>query len=504
MGFYDKLKEVLDNRKTLTENGAVAFETSGSALVDMNFKVASYRRKEEKEILGDFLKAYTEDPELAVKWMFYAGDVREGLGERRLFKILVKNVLPAHPELVKYIAEYSRFDILMELFDTPAEKIMLEFVSAQLASDIANMAAGKGVSLLGKWLPSVNTSSPKTRVLAHRLCKALDYKPGDYRKTLSALRKVIDVTEVKMCAKEWDKIDYQKVPSKANLNYNSAFLKNDEARRREFLSKLVKGEVKVNAGAIFPHEIVTKYRKDAHYQFDSNLEGAWKNLPARDASKKPMIVVRDGSGSMEYKVDPKSGTTALDIATALSVYFSEHTSEAYADKFITFSTKPQLVDLHGLPNLASKLKTVESYDECSNTNIEAVFDLILDVAVKNHAKQEDIPEILVISDMEFDGCACSNATAKRYGGCSGSMNKTLFENIEKRWNARGYQLPGLVFWNINSRTNAVPIQQNALGVKLVSGFSPNVLGVVMSDQKMALDALKEVLLSDRYKKIVIG
>jgi hypothetical protein len=130
--------------------------------------------------------------------------------------------------------------------------------------------------------------------------------------------------------------------------------------------------------------------------------------------------------------------------------------------------------------------------------------LVLDVAVKNHAKQEDIPEILVISDMEFDGCACSNATANRWGGCQGSMNKTLFETIEKRWNARGYQLPGLVFWNINSRTNAVPVQQNALGVKLVSGFSPNILGVVMSDQKMALDALKEVLLSDRYKKIVIG
>ena len=496
MSFYDSLKKVLDQNEKRTENGAVGYETSGSALVDMNFKVPSYRNAQVQTILNDFLKAYSEDPELAVKWMFYAGDIREGLGERRLFKILVTNVIPMFPHLIPQIAEYSRFDVLEELLGTSAEKAMFDYANAVLTSDLANMKAGKSVTLLGKWLPSINTSSDEKRAHAAQFAKAFGMKPAEYRKTLSALRKYIGVVEVKMCAKEWSDIDYQKVPSKANLKYSDAFLRNDETRRRAFLSALTKGEAKVNSGACFPHDIVAKYRSCRTE--DLLLEGMWKNLPARDASKKPVIVVRDGSGSMCTNVDYRSHVTALDVATALAIYFSEHAHADFKDQFITFSEHPKLISLKNLTSLKDKLVRAYNETECANTNIEAVFDLLLNTAMQSSMKQEDIPEVLIISDMEFDSCVTSNA--KRFA----QTEPNLFKFIAAKWNAAGYDLPGVTFWNVASRTNTVSMQRNKLGVKLLSGFSQNAIEIVMGDEKTPFDALKKVLLSDRYTPITLN
>lgn len=500
MSFYDSLKKVLDQKEQRTENGAVGYETSGSALVDMNFKVPSYRNASVQTILNDFLKAYSEDPELAVKWMFYAGDIREGLGERRLFKILVTNVIPMFPHLIPQIAEYSRFDVLEELLGTSAEKAMFDYANAVLTSDLANMKAGKSVTLLGKWLPSINTSSNEKRAHAAQFAKAFGMKPAEYRKTLSALRKHIGVIEVKMCSKEWSDIDYQKVPSKANLKYNDAFLRNDETRRREFLGALSKGEVKVNSGACFPHDIVAKYHSVRAE--DALLEGMWKNLPARDASKKPVIVVRDGSGSMSSRVDNKSQVTALDVATALAIYFAEHAHADFKDQFITFSEHPKLISLKNLTTLKDKLIRAYREAECANTNIEAVFDLLLTTAKQAGMRQEDIPEVLIISDMEFDSCVETNAN-RGWSPNICQKEPNLFKAIGAKWKAAGYDLPGVTFWNVASRTNTVPMQQNKLGVKLLSGFSQNAIEMVMGDEKTPFDALKKVLLGDRYAPITL-
>ena len=239
---FAEVKKILDNAKSITENGAVGYQTTGKALLDMNYKVSSYRNRSESEILGDFIKALAEDPVLALKWAFYVGDIREGLGERRLFRILIKYILQSRKDLIKYVSEFNRFDSLFVLFDTDAESDMIDFVKNQLSADMKACASGQSVSLLAKWMPSINTSSEQTKALARRFIAALGVNDKQYRKMLSKLRSKIDVTEIKMCSGDWDKIDYQKVPSKANLNYKDAFLRHDEARRREFLSKLENGE----------------------------------------------------------------------------------------------------------------------------------------------------------------------------------------------------------------------------------------------------------------------
>lgn len=501
--FFEAIKKIEDDRKVLTENGAVAYATTGKALLDMNFKVASYRSKTEDEIVNDFLKAYAEDPELAVKWMFYAGDVREGLGERRLFRTLIKHIIPRYKHLLPLIGEYNRFDSLFELFGTDAEKDMLDFVTVQLHKDLEDAKADKSISLLAKWMPSVNTSSKATRDLAHKFIANMGLTEKKYRKMLSALRAKIGVIEKQLCADEWSEVNYESVPSKANLKYKNAFLKHDETRRREFLGKLEKGEAKINSGVLYPHDIAVKYRGGwfggwRTGAYDAALEGLWKNLPNMVDASKPVIVVRDGSGSMGCRVDPNGQTTALDVATALAIYFAERASDAYKDQFITFSEHPKYISLKGLTSLHDKLARAYQETECANTNIEAVFDLLLDVAKKNGVRQEEIPTVLIVSDMEFDGCAVSNDYYRR-----GSVNRTLFENIAAKWQKAGYILPRCVFWNVNSRTGAIPVRENEAGVALVSGFSANICKMVCSNELDPYKALKEVLLADRYASVTL-
>ena len=496
--FYSKMESILNQRTTRTENGAVSFATSGNALVDMNFKVPSYRGATEQTILSDFLAAFAEDPVLALKWMFYAGDVRQGLGERRLFKILVKNVLPKYKHLIKLIPEYSRWDIVTELFGTPAEDDAIALIKTQLDADLKALKANKPISLLGKWMPSVNTSSKETVAKAHKLCQALDMHPAKYRKTLSKLRAYSNVIEVKLCANKWSEIDYQTVPSKANLKYKDSFLKHDEARRREFLGALDKGQVKINSSVAFPHDIVHAYKSREGWhtvpkQYDAALEGMWKNLPKIDMSK-PLIVVRDGSGSMDVTI-PNSQIQAEDVATALAIYCSERNVGGFKNTFITFDDHPSMIKLSDEMTLRDKLARAFKENACGSTNIEATMDLILKTAVASKMKQEDIPDVLIISDMEFNG-----ATTLRYDNSRDRM-KTLFETIGGKFKAKGYKMPGLIFWNVNSRTNAMPLQQNDCGLKLLSGFSQNILKMAMSNKLDPFDVLTYMLLSARYEAI---
>lgn len=304
-----------------------------------------------------------------------------------------------------------------------------------------------------------------------------------------------------MSAHKWDGIDYQRVPSRANLIYNSAFLRHDEDRRREFLSKVERGEARINASVLFPHDIVHKY---GYRGTDATLEALWKNLPDTVQGCGNTIVVADGSGSMSVRVG-KSDVSALEVANSLAIYFAERSSGQFKDNYITFSEHPQLVDLSKGKNLHEKLSIAYSHDEVANTNIEAVFDLILNTAVRKHMEQSELPaNILIISDMEFDSCATCGESRRSSGWGYYDRKRPdarLFDVIAKRYADAGYKLPRLVFWNVNSRTGTIPVNENDLGVALVSGFSPNVAKMVMSGKLDPFDCLLETLNTERYQPI---
>lgn len=492
MGFIDAMEDVLNEKKTLTTNGAVAYRTSGKKLLDFNFAVSAMRNLSESAIAQKFEKVFYEDRMTAVKYLFYVSDVREGLGERKIFRACFDWLAVEQPEIAKavmsLVPEYSRWDNVSRMIESEnVSDVVADIIVNQLTQDLENMKAKKPISLCAKWMQSENASSPKTKAIAKKIRESLKISPRQYRKTLSALRKYLDVVEIKMSSKEWGAIDYEKVPSRANLIYNGAFLKNDEERRREYLASLSKGEAKINASVLQPHEIAYKYRY-AISRTDETLEALWKALPNLGVDN--TLVIRDGSGSMTWGRCGNNGSTPLDVATALAIYMAERNTGDWKDKYITFSARPKIVNLKNCKSLREKIKLSLAESDCSNTNIYATMKLILDTAVKNHMSQEDMPKTIVIcSDMQFDG------RAHNFG-------KSLFDSISDEYKAHGYMLPQICFWNLDGRVSGtIPMQQNDLGLILCSGFSVQILKMFMSGKTDPYDVLLEQLNSERYAPV---
>ena len=497
MDFINKLKSSLDSEfnVSVTENMALGYMTTGKNLLDLNFAVASLRSRPEQEIVDMFIKAYFDDRKTALIWLFYARDVRGGLGERRLFRVVLEYLAKNNEEapvgrLIEIITEYGRCDDLFILFDTRYLTETMEFIKKQMAHDLLAMERGESVSLLAKWLPSINASSMNTKKNGKLVAKMLGMTKKGYRQTLSYMRNYIDIVERKMSTGRFSEIKYEAVPSKANIIYKNAFMRHDEERRKSYLERLKKGETKINASVLYPHEIVHSYVKDGFHQlkpYDETIEQLWKALPDIPALENT-IVVADGSGSMGSPVG-NTNCTALSVANALAIYFAEKSTGQFKDLYITFSTRPQLVDLSKGKNLKEKLQIAFAYNEVANTDIYKVFMLILQTAVTNGMKQADMPKnIVIISDMEFDACA-DNA------------NKRLFHRIAKDYSNYGYRLPRLIFWNVNSRTNTIPVRENEMGVALVSGFSISIAKMIMSLELDPYKCLLDILSDERYNII---
>ena len=500
MSFMSALKQESnsgDLNLSVTENGALGYRTSGKALVDMTFALSSLRQKDDRAVQSMFSAVCAEDIDLAVVWLMWARDVRGGAGERRLFRVCFEYLAREFPEkavkVVRLIAEYGRWDDVVDLFfavdHVDVKKALFDTMSDQLNADLIALRDKKPVSLLAKWLPSISTSSDESRKRARKLALMLGVSPRQYRVSLSALRKHLDVVERKMSAQKWDKINYERVPSKANLLYREAFHRHDPDRRNAFLESLKKDPSKIKASVLFPHEIVSAYMPRGWLTSDAvdeTLEALWKNLPNVFPAKAPsMLVVADGSGSMICG-QPRP----LDVANALAIYFAERLPGPYHDQYITFSSRPQYVDLSGATTLKGRIDIALTHDECSNTNIERTFNLILDTAVKNHLKQEDLPAtILILSDMGFDSAVW------------GRPDKTLFDNIRRSFSNEGYLMPKLAFWNISSRTGTIPVIENELGVALVSGYSPAIIKMVMSGKLSPYDVILDALSDKRYDPV---
>ncbi len=495
----------LSEEYSVTENGAVGYKTTSHPLLDLNFKVSSYRARNEACITADFALAYEVNRMHSVKWLFFLRDIAEGLGERRTFRTCLKYLAEFEPKtasaVLRFIPEYGRYDDLLLFLDTPLRKEVSALLSAQLVKDVQAMQANKPISLLAKWLPSNNTSSEESRRLAKMLMKDFGMSPKLYRTTLSALRAYMDVTEVKMSAGQWSEIDYNKVPAKANLKYDDAFYRRDAERREQYLLDLLYGKAKMNHKGLVPHEIVHEMLHKASKEHSIRiLNLLWKSMAAQGFENEwgleDCIVVADGSGSMYTTVGGSSRLRAIEVCNALAIYFSEQLKGIFKDKAITFSMTPQFIDLSGAETLDQKLKIMFSHCECANTNIEAVFDLLLELAVDNHIPVEMLPkQVLILSDMEFDmasGCYWNSA----------SEVKPLFAVIEEKYRRAGYEMPRLIFWNLCGRSDTIPMVKSDNGLCLLSGFSQNAAKVA-ADRRICdpYEALLKVLDGPRYKKI---
>lgn len=506
----EDIKNELNSELQRTENGALGYATSGKALLDMNFKTSSMRNMSDKDILALFHEAMAEDPKITIKWLFFLRDREQGMGERKSFRIMLKDLCEDRPNLVMklipLVLYYGRWDDLWRLLDSDNAKVfntLIDIVGDQLSTDIQNAQLNKPISLLGKWLPSLSSKKQENRRWAAKIRKALFLSKEEYRNICTSLRKYLDVVEVKMSDKEWSKINYESVPSRANLLYRNAFLRNDAARRAKYLESLQRGETKINAKVLSAADIVHSYCDQSGWynqveSYDESLEQLWKNLPNYMPDGASAIVVSDSSGSMTTRVG-NTNLTAYQVAEALAIYMSERLTGEFKDCFITFSSKPQLLNMSNFKSLHEKLKYYDSEALMSNTNIKAVFDLILRVAVNNHYSQEDLPQnIIICSDMEFDTAqGYSPFWSRNDTRCS----KADFEAIKDEYAQYGYKMPSLTFWNICGRTNTVPLQENELGVHLLSGFSQAIVYMAFSTKLDPYECLIERLNSERYDMV---
>ena len=471
--------------KTYTENGSVTYRSTGRDCLDLFATIGALRRESEQEITARFLRAYAEDPDLAMKILFYGRDVRGGLGERRVFRILLRWLAVSKPESVvrnlPYVAEYGRWDDVLVLLDTPCRAEALALLKQQFDADLAALSSDGDVSLLGKWLPSVNASNDETIRAAKQIANAFGLSDRDYRKTLTKLRAQIRILENNLRKKDYT-FDYSKQPSKAMFKYRKAFLRNDAERYGAFMQRVSTGEVKLNTGALYPYEIIEKaYHCDDAERL--SLDATWRAL-ADYTQDENALVVADGSGSMYWGGKPMPAA----VAQSLAIYFAEHNRGAFRNHFITFSMNPRLVEIKGR-DIVDKARYCETFNECANTNIQKVFELVLNAAVRNRVPQKDLPSTLyIISDMEFDSCAAG-------------ASLTNFEYAAKLFRQAGYRLPNVVFWNVSSRNQQQPITTNEQGVALVSGCSPRIFSMVMEGSLDPFTFMLSVIDTERYAPI---
>jgi hypothetical protein len=479
-----------------TENGALSLDTSGHGVLDF-FARSGALRGQVQETLNYFVGALGEDPELAIKALFYARDVRGGQGERDIFRNCLRYAANFYGErikhLVRLIPEYGRWDDLYALVETPLEDEAFRVIKEQFARDMIKEARP---SLLAKWLKSVNTSSQGSRILGRYTAQKLGMNEIKYRKALSKLRRKIDVVERKMTANQWSHIDYPKVPSQAMFRYQGAFRRNDPDRFADFMEKVKSGDVEIKAGTLYPYQIVSKFidsfRNNNVVMEDretiETYDEMWNALPNYMEGEETAIAVVDTSGSMTMSSNPSA--RPIDISVSLGIYFAERNKGPFKDHFITFSRRPRMQKVQG-NNIAEKTVNLANADWDQNTDLIAVFETILETAKRNELSQEDIPnKVYIISDMQFDTAVISN-------------DKTNFQVIDEMFEEAGYKRPDLVFWNVNAYSD-IPVEQDENGTYLVSGASPSILKYAMNcDSYTPYDLMLETLNSDRYKPITL-
>lgn len=479
-----------------TWNGATSLSTpdiSGKTDGRLSLFFKSTRGISEDKLYEYLQKSSEEDLVDTFILSFQTRDPRGGKGERtigrQMFQWLFKNYPDKFQKVYQLIPEYGRWDDLITLFeDKSNEKIqidILKFFAYQLRKDRENMLKGSPISICAKWAPSEGDSDDKKYKIVDLLCTELNITKKEYRKQyLSPLRAYLKVVETFMCSNRWDEIEYSKVPSCAMKKLKKAFEKHSPELFADWKNRLSKGEVKVNAKVLHPHELVREIRTKG--SADEVAEAQWKVLEDEIENLgvlEDAVVVVDTSGSME-----SPNYLPLDIAVAMGLIISKFVKGPFQHNVITFNTTPQFVKICN-GTLYERFTQIRNIPWGGSTNLQSTFELILNRAKQYNLKDEDLPKrLFIISDMQFNSID--------YG------QLTNFQAIDKMYKDSGYTRPQIVFWNVNGQSTDFPVSADDNGTCLVSGASPVILDAIIRTKNFnSYDVLRTALDSERYKQI---
>jgi len=468
-----QLTNTEEQNVTLTANGMVTNPTTLNKCVDLFFAIGSMRGKSKELVNKLFNQAFLENPLVATKILFWVRDIRSGAGERKVFRDVIEYLSINSPltlrKNINFISEFGRWDDILVLMGTELEDEMFEIIKTALTN---------GDGLCAKWMP-------RKGEVANKLRRLFKTTPKQYRKMLVDLTNVV---ETKMCSKDWESIDYSKIPSLASSRYQKSFKRNDIERYEEYKNSLIEGTAKVNAGAVYPYDIIKSMKMGGDEVVNSKQ---WESLPNwMEGSEERILPVVDVSGSMECPAGGNPNLTCMDIAVSLGMYISERSEGNFKDAFITFSESPELQYLKG--SLEQRLSQLISSDWGMSTNLEKVFNLILTQAKNNNISEEFMPtKILILSDMQF------NQATRRDSLGAQSM-------IEEMYKEAGYKMPNVVYWNLNSSGGNFPVEFDKNGTALVSGFSPSILKSLLGGKNMTPESIMMDTVNDkRYSVITV-
>lgn len=493
MTFLENLRN--EDNKTVTTNGENGYKSTLSDILDLSTEIGNSRFLDDETLFNKLIDAQNEDELLYAKLIFYARDVRQGGGDKRLGRFGLLGIyeeidLSKIPLLVRLIAEYGSFKDVIYLLAYPSQDENKELALSQYLNSLLELDdANEQASLLAKYMPTETTKDTTMKTAYRKFMKYVDITPKEYRKRNTRIRKKLDIVETKLTEKRYEDIDYSHVPSQANLKYREAFFRNDGERYSDYLYRVDSGDEKINSSTLAPYQIVDKVR----YDDSDSLNTLWNNIPAPSNNGLEVLPVVDVSGSMTG--------LPMDVAISLGIFLSEHNEGQFKNHFITFSSEPKLKTIKG-NTIRNKVLNMQSSEWGMNTNLEKTFNLILKTAINNNLSQEELPEsLLIISDMQFDEATGS------YGFHSvPTPDDTFFEKMKHKFEQHGYKLPFLVFWNVGYG-NTKPVVKTTKNTILVSGFSQNIFNSICNldlnnlENYTPLKALLEILESDRYKAI---
>jgi hypothetical protein len=460
-------------QETQTTNGMKALKGTGDPVMDLFYKVGAMRGQ---NVIPQFVGAYAENPDLATRVMLWARDVREGAGERQLFRDVLSwlehNDFERFLRVIELVPTLGRWDDLWAATTTAGKHAVFELVMEAVVN---------GNGLAAKW-------TPRKGPLAEEFRKWLGISHKEYRKMLVGMTKVV---ETQMCDNQWDQINFSHVPSQASRIYKKAFNRHTP-RFKEYVQALVSGDtqVKVNAGAVYPYEVLKPLIRSTDWNPLSQTEKdhivqQWNALPNWLVNNTTILPMVDVSGSMNTPAGKNTEVTCLDVAVSLGLYLSDKTNGAFKDVFLTFSEHPEILKLKG--TISQKVQQMKTSDWGMNTNLVSALQLVLNLALDNRVPQSDMPEVLLIlSDMQFDHCC--------------EYRDSAVQAINRRFLSTGYKMPQVVFWNLNSHEN-VPVKAREDGVALVSGFSPSIVKSVLITPREGftpVGVMMNTIMKDRY------
>jgi hypothetical protein len=480
----------MQTENSFTENGMTTNSSSLNECVNLFFQIGAMRGKEKQTLINTFVKAYNENALTAMRLLFWARDVRGGAGERQIFRDIVQYLANTQTNSLSknlsLFSEYGRWDDLLVLIGTKLENEALSVIKKGLEDKNG---------LCAKWLPRPNVGNREKKRQASAIRKYLGLTPKEYRKTLSELSNTV---EQLMCSKNWNAIEYSKLPSKAMSDYMKAFSKNDLNRFQAYLEAVKTGDAKINAGAVYPYDIT----KNMKHGSSDGANVQWTALPNyMTGNTERLLPVVDVSGSMDCSAGGSQSVTCMDVSISLGLYISERNVGQFKDAFVTFSSDPQLQILSG--SLSERYNQLARAEWGMSTNLQAVFELILNQGKKHNVPESEMPTmILILSDMEFN--SATNSSNGWGESRKHNWNPTAQKMIEEMYSDAGYTMPKIVYWNLNARNNNFPVQFDESGTALVSGFSPALLTNLLSGKDLSpVSMMNQVVNSARYEAVAI-